>query len=141
MLASSTPCLLQHRDIKPSNVLLNDQLFPQLGDTGLAKVLHGEGSHRSTTGTGIPGTPGFIDPLLTKGGIPAARLAQLRLDLRDNTPLPEGIYYDGRSYISMDGDRTEEHPSWDVGLEALLNEMNMEVSEANIDGYRLTDTT
>ena len=62
------PCLLQHRDIKPSNVLLNDRNFPQLGDTGLAKVLHSEGSRRSTTGTGIPGTPGFIDPLLTKGG-------------------------------------------------------------------------
>ena len=71
-------------------------------------------------------------PLVGAASIPPERLAQLRLHLRDHVALPEGVFYDGRGYISMDGDRTDEHPGWDDALAELLDELNAEVREANV---------
>ena len=70
-------------------------------------------------------------PRITKSSIPADRMAALKLDLRDNAPLPDDVFYDGRMYISMDGDKSEDHPELESGVEKLLAELNATVDEAN----------
>ena len=55
-----------HNDIKPSNILLDESLHAKLGDVGLGLPI--EGSHEGRTHvslTGVFGTTGFIDPLLS----------------------------------------------------------------------------
>lgn len=77
-LLSAYRAVPQHRDIKPSNILLNEALVAQLGDTGLAKVQRsssGASTRGTTTHGGTPGTPGFIDPLLSDAGTPDFFLA------------------------------------------------------------------
>ncbi|KAK4278277.1 hypothetical protein QN277_016143 [Acacia crassicarpa] len=53
-----------HCDIKPSNVLLSDDMVAQLGDFGLARLLH-EGQ---TTSSAIKGTIGYIPPEYGESG-------------------------------------------------------------------------
>ena len=70
-------------------------------------------------------------PLYTLATLPAERTQAVKDELRDHAPLPEDVFYDGRSYVSMDGTRSELHPGIDVALVKLLDEMNDEVQRAN----------
>ena len=72
-----------------------------------------------------------LRPLVAKESIPRERLEALRLHLRDHVALPEGVFYDGRAYISMDGDRYDEHPSMDGAVAELLDSLNADVRAAN----------
>jgi len=70
-------------------------------------------------------------PLFTVDSLPPEHTKALRESLRDNAPLPEGVFYDGRSYVSMDGDKSEHHPDIDAGLSKLLTELNAGVQGEN----------
>ena len=63
--------------------------------------------------------------------MPVERTQAVKDQLRDHAPLPDDVFYDGRSYVSMDGTRSELHPDIDEALAKLLDEMNGEVHEAN----------
>lgn len=58
-----------HCDLKPSNILLNEDFGALVGDFGIAKILRdstGDPSNmnsRSSTGTGIRGTIGYVAPV------------------------------------------------------------------------------
>ncbi|KAF7830286.1 putative L-type lectin-domain containing receptor kinase S.5 [Senna tora] len=47
-----------HRDVKPNNVMLDSNYNPQLGDFGLARLLHNDESVL----TNLIGTPGYLAP-------------------------------------------------------------------------------
>ena len=70
-------------------------------------------------------------PLYTLATLPAEHTQAVKDELRDHAPLPEDIFYDGRSYVSFDGTRSELHPGIDVALAKLLGEMNDGVRKAN----------
>jgi hypothetical protein len=70
-------------------------------------------------------------PLYTLATLPAEHTQAVKDELRDHAPLPEDIFYDGRSYVSFDGTRSELHPGIDVALAKLLDEMNDGVRKAN----------
>jgi len=69
--------------------------------------------------------------LYTVRTLPVERTQALRDSMRDNAPLPEGVFYDGREYIDMDGNRSENHPDMEVGLQRLLTELNTSVNGEN----------
>ena len=69
-------------------------------------------------------------PKVVRGSISPARLALLRAKLAEG-PLPDDTFFDGRVYVDMDGSKSEEHPDFEAGVEALLKELNAEVDAAN----------
>ena len=70
-------------------------------------------------------------PKVTRATIPPERLAALRLHLRDNVPLPEDVFFDGRVYVEMDGTKSEEHPDLEQAVLELIGELNSEIERAN----------
>lgn len=54
-----------HRDIKTSNILLDKDLFPKIGDFGLAKLFPDNVTHLSTR---VAGTTGYLAPEYIMGG-------------------------------------------------------------------------
>ena len=70
-------------------------------------------------------------PKVTRASIPNDRLSALRDHLRDHAPLPEDVFYDGRVYVDMDGSKSDDHPDFEAGVLALLDELNSEVERAN----------
>ena len=66
-----------------------------------------------------------------RGDISAERMAALRSELLQSAPLPPDVYFDGRRYVSMDGDTYDEHPATEAAISELLASMNDEVDKAN----------
>lgn len=68
-LADAHEAGMVHRDIKPANILLRRRgtaMDAFLGDFGIARQLHAEGTDHSRTGT--VGTPSYMAPELHTGG-------------------------------------------------------------------------
>ncbi len=68
-LAEAHEAGMVHRDIKPANILLRRRgtaMSAYLGDFGIARRLHAEGTHHTLTGT--VGTPSYMAPELHTGG-------------------------------------------------------------------------
>lgn len=51
-----------HRDLKPGNILLDEFLFPKVGDFGLSKVSHKEESMTMKSTFEVKGTPIYMSP-------------------------------------------------------------------------------
>ena len=75
--------------------------------------------------------PDRVKPF-TMQTLPAERTQAVKDTLRDHAPLPDDVFFDGRSYVSMDGTRSEHHPDIDSALTQLLEEMNAEVHARNL---------
>ena len=72
-------------------------------------------------------------PHYARGSIPPERLAAVKAHVLEHVALPEDVFYDGRLFISMDGDKFEEHPGLEDALTSLLQEMNAEVDVVNAE--------
>ncbi len=48
-------------------------------------------------------------------------------------PLPEGVFFDGRRYVSFDGDSFDDHPCLAALLEAHVCKENEEVDAFNAE--------
>ena len=46
-------------------------------------------------------------------------------------PMPEGWFFNGHTYVHMDGDRSQNHPRFQEFLEEHLVQTNLEVEEHN----------
>ena len=55
----------------------------------------------------------------------------VRDDVLHNIPLPEDVLFDGRQYVSFDGDRSDDHPELPTAIEKLLATLNTDVDRAN----------
>ncbi|KAL1499950.1 hypothetical protein AB1Y20_012631 [Prymnesium parvum] len=69
--------------------------------------------------------------LLSRASLPAEELAALRARVLRERPLPEGVFYDGASFIDMDGERTNDHPELASAIEELLEERNASAAKHN----------
>jgi len=67
----------------------------------------------------------------TKGTLPEEKLEVLRSELFEHGTLPDDVFFDGRMYVSMDGDRSFDHPDLEIGITSLLAELNAEIDVAN----------
>ena len=70
-------------------------------------------------------------PRVTRSSLTPLQMSDLRHDVLHNSPLPDDVFFDGRLYVSMDGDRSEDHPELGNAVEKLLATLNESVDAAN----------
>jgi len=71
------------------------------------------------------------ETLLTAATLPASELADLRTRLLHDVALPDGTFHDGSGYVSMDGERSTEHPQFATLLAEMLAAKNAQAAARN----------